>query len=175
MLWLYLLLLAVAAVGLWGAYRVLGTPSRLAPTDYAVVLADVAISVERAASRLRQALDGSPGVSLDEVARQSRKIFQTGYYQTLRLRPSAGPDAFAASRAELGRACEAYDWASRMLGSESVRNPLILESARRLMDAGDAALRQAARELPPELPAPRGSTEPSRQGQPPGWSGGASP
>jgi hypothetical protein len=161
-LWLYLVLLVVAAVGLWGVYRLLGTPSRLAPTDYAVVLADVATSAERAASRLRSALDGSAGVSLDDVARGSRKIFQTGYYQTLRLRPAAGTDAFAAARAELGRACEAYDWASRMLGSESVRNPLIMEAARRLMDAGDAALRQAARELPPELPAPHESTAPSR-------------
>lgn len=162
MLWLYLVLLVVAAVGLWGVYRLLGTPSRLAPTDYAVVLADVATSVERAASRLRSALDGLAGVSLDDVAGESRKIFQTGYYQTLRLRPAAGADALAAARAELGRACEAYDWASRMLGSESVRNPLILEAARRLMDAGDAALRQAARELPPELPAAHESTAPSR-------------
>jgi hypothetical protein len=161
-LWLYLLLLAAAAVGLWAAYRVLGTPSRLAPIDYAVVLADVAISVERAASRLRDALDKSPGGSLGDVAGESRKIFQTGYYQTLRLRPASGPDAFAGSRAELGRACEAYDWASRMLGSESAHNPLILEAARRLMDAGDAALKQAARELPPELPAPHGSTARSR-------------
>jgi hypothetical protein len=160
-LWLYIVLLAAAAVGLWGAYRILGTPSRLAPIDYAVVLADVATSVERAASRLRDALDHSPGDSLDDVAGESRKIFQTGYYQTLRLRPAAGPDAFAAARAELGRACEAYDWASRMLGTESVRNPLILDAARRLMDAGDAALTQAARELPAELPAPHESTAPS--------------
>ena len=162
MLWLYALLLAVAAVGLWGVYRILGTPSRLAPADYAVVLADVATSVERAASSLRDALDASPSTALDDVAAQSRKIFQTGYYQTLRLRPAAGPDAFAATRAELGRACEAYDWASRMLGSESVRNPLIIEAARRLMDAGDTALRQAAQALPPELPAHHGSTAPSR-------------
>lgn len=161
MLWLYILLLAVAAVSLWGVYRLLGTPSRLAPADYAVVLADVATSVERAASRLRAALDGSAGVPLGDVAGESRKIFQTGYYQTLRLRPAAGADAFAAARAELGRACEAYDWASRMLGSESIRNPLIEEAARRLMAAGDAALRQAARELPPELPAPHESTAPS--------------
>jgi len=161
-LWVYLLLLAVVAVGLWGVYRLLGTPSRLAPIDYAVVLADVATSVERAASRLRGALDGGPGPALDDVARESRKIFQTGYYQTLRLRPAVGADAFAAARAELGRACEAYDWASRMLGSESLRNPLILEAARRLMDAGDVALRQAAQALPPELPAPHGSTARSR-------------
>jgi len=161
-LWLYVLLLAIVAVGLWGVYRILGTPSRLAPADYAVVLADVATSVERAASSLRAALDASPGVALEDVAGQSRKIFQTGYYQTLRLRPAAGADAFAAARATLGQACEAYDWASRMLGSESGRNPLILEAARRLMDAGDAALRQAGQQLPPELPAPHGSTAPSR-------------
>ena len=162
MIWLYLLLLAVAAVGLWGVYRILGTPSRLAPTDYAVVLADVADSVERAAARLREALDASPATALDDVAGQSRKIFQTGYYQTLRLRPAAGADVLAAARAELGQACEAYDWASRMLGSESVRNPLIIEAARRLMDVGDNALRQAAQALTAELPAPHESTAPSR-------------
>ena len=61
-------------------------------------------------------------------------------------------------RAELGRACEAYDWASRMIGSESARNPLILEAARGLMDAGDTALRQAARALSPARPAPRENT-----------------
>src|SRR5207302_8530871 len=132
-----------------------------ASRDYNIVLADVATSVERAAGRLRQALDGEPGRLEDEAA-ASRKIFQTGYYQTLRLRPTSGPDAGAAARAELGRACEAYDWASRMLGSESLRNPLILEAARRLMDAGDVALRQAAQALPPELPAPHGSTARSR-------------
>jgi len=143
-IWLYLLLLAVAAVGLWGVYRILGTPSRLAPTDYAVVLADVADSVERAAARLREALDASPATALDDVAGQSRKIFQTGYYQTLRLRPAAGADVLAAARAELGQACEAYDWASR------------------LMDVGDNALRQAAQALPAELPAPHESTAPSR-------------
>ncbi|HXM52493.1 MAG TPA: hypothetical protein VN913_04350, partial [Candidatus Binatus sp.] len=88
------------------------------------------------------------------------KIFQTGYYQTLRLRPSSGPDLAADARAAIGRACEAYDWASRMLGSESVHNPLVLEAARRLMDAGDAALKQVEPEPSPMLDAPRENTAP---------------
>jgi hypothetical protein len=159
MAWLYILILLVLAGGLVGAYRVLGTPSRLASRDYNIVLADVATTVERAAGQLRQALDGEPARLEDEAA-ASRKIFQTGYYQTLRLRPTTGPDAGAAARAELGRACEAYDWASRMIGSESVHNPLILTAARQLLDAGDAALRQAALELPPVLATPRESTAP---------------
>ena len=159
MAWLYVLILLLLAAGLVGAYRVLGTPSRLASRDYNIVLADVATSVERAASRLRQALEGDPAALEDEAA-ASRKIFQTGYYQTLRLRPTSGPDAGAAARAELGRACEAYDWASRMIGSESAHNPLILAEARRLLDAGDATLRQAALELPPLLATPGESTAP---------------
>jgi hypothetical protein len=159
MAWLYIVILLVLAAGLVGAYRVLGTPSRLASRDYNIVLADVATTVERAAGRLRQALDGEPS-ALEDEARASRKIFQTGYYQTLRLRPTTGPDAGAAARAELGRACEAYDWASRMIGSESVNNPLILVAARQLLDAGDAALRQAALELPPVPATPAESTAP---------------
>src|ERR1700687_2177504 len=143
MAWLYILILLLLAAGLVGAYRVLGTPSRLASRDYNIVLADVATSVERAAGRLRQALDGDPA-ALEDAAAAPRTIFQTGYYQTLRLRPTTGPDAGAAARAQLGRACEAYDWASRMIASESVHNPLILTAARQLLDAGDAALRQAA-------------------------------
>ena len=79
----------------------------------------------------------------------------------LRLRPSTGPDPAADVRAELGRACEAYDWASRMIGSESAHNTLIVEVARRLMDAGDTALRQAARALSPVRPAPLENTAPS--------------
>jgi len=158
MAWLYIVILLVLAVGLWGAYKLLGTPSRLASLDYNFVLADVATSVERAAGRLRQALDGEPGKLEDEAA-ASRKIFQTGYYQTLRLRPTTGPDAGAAARAELGRACEAYDWASRMIASESVHNPLILTAARQLLDAGDASLKQAALELPP-VSTPAESTAP---------------
>jgi hypothetical protein len=159
MAWLYILILLLLAAGLVGAYRVLGTPSRLASRDYYVVLADVATSTERAAGQLRKALDGDPA-ALEDAAAASRKIFQTGYYQTLRLRPTTGPDAGAAARAELGRACQAYDWASRMLGNESVHNPLILAAARSLLDAGDAALSQAARELPPVLAMPGESTAP---------------
>jgi hypothetical protein len=97
---------------------------------------------------------------LEDEASAARKIFQTGYYQTLRLRPASGPDLAVDARAGLGRACEAYDWASRMLGSESVRNPLVLDAARRLIDAGDAALTQVSRELPPVPDAPHGNTAP---------------
>ena len=160
MVWLYLLILLVVAFGLWAAYRVLGTPSRLAKGDYDVVLADIKSSVERAAARLRRALDAGPGGTLEDEATAARKIFQTGYYQTLRLRPSSGPDLAAAARAELGRASEAYEWASRMLSSESVRNPLVWEAARRLLDAGDAALKQAERELSASPDMPRGSSGP---------------
>jgi hypothetical protein len=78
----------------------------------------------------------------------------------LRLRPATGPDVLGAARAELGRACEAYDWASRMLSSESRRNALIRDAAVRLLDAGDAALNQAARELPADLRATRENTAP---------------
>ena len=158
MAWLYLLILLLLAAALLGAWRVLGTPSRLAPRDYDVILVDIKTSVERAAERLRQALNAGPGPRLEDEATAARKIFQTGYYQTLRLRPSSGPDRAADTRAGLGRACEAYDWASRMLGSESVHNPLVLEAARRLMDAGDAALKQVV--VPPALAEPRGNTEP---------------
>jgi len=101
MAWLYILILLLLAAGLVGAYRLLGTPSRLASRDYNIVLADVATSVERAAGQLRQALDGEPG-SLEDQAAASRKIFQTGYYQTLRLRPTTGPDTGAAARTGLG-------------------------------------------------------------------------
>lgn len=160
MVWLYALILLVLAVALWGVYRLLGTPSRLAPRDYDVVLVDVTTSVERAAGRLRQALNAGPGKALEDEAAAARKIFQTGYYQTLRLRPSSGPDRATEARAALGRACEAYDWASRILGSESAHNPLVLEAARRLMDAADAALTQVERELPPVLDAPRGNSAP---------------
>src|SRR5260370_17102194 len=90
MAWLYILILLLLAAGLVGAYRVLGTPSRLASRDYNIVLADVATSVERAAGRLRQALDSDPAKLEDEAA-ASRKIFQTGYYHTLRLRPPTAP------------------------------------------------------------------------------------
>jgi hypothetical protein len=160
MVWLYLLILLLLAAALLGAWRVLGTPSRLAPRDYDVIVVDIKTSVERAAERLRQALTAGPGRRLEDEASAARKIFQTGYYQTLRLRPASGPDLAVDARAGLGRACEAYDWASRMLGSESVRNPLVLEAARRLMDAGDAALRQVEPALPPVPDAPRGNIAP---------------
>jgi hypothetical protein len=160
MIWLYAVILLLLAAALLGAWRVLGTPSRLAPRDYGVIVIDVKTSVERAAARLRRALDAGPGGSLEAEAIAARKIFQTGYYQTLRLHPSSGPDLAADARAAIGRACEAYDWASRMLGSESVSNPLVLEAARRLMDAGDAALTPAGRELPPVLDAPRENSAP---------------
>lgn len=160
MAWLYLVILLALAAALVVAYRVLGTPSRLVPRDYDLVLADIESSVARAAERLRRALDAGPGGALEGEATAARKIFQTGYYQTLRLRPSSGPDRSADARAALGRACEAYEWASRMVGSESVRNPLVLDAARRLMDAGDAALTQVAQELPPVTDVPRGNSAP---------------
>ncbi len=159
MAWLYLVILLGLAAALWAAYRLLGTPSRLVPRDYNLVLADVAASVARAAGRLRQTLEAGDG-DLEDAAKAARKIFQTGYYQTLRLRPSSGPDAAAGARAGLGRACEAYDWASRMLASESARNPFVLDAARRLLDAGDAALTQAGRDLPPVPAVPGGSIGP---------------
>jgi hypothetical protein len=160
MAWLYLLILLLLAAALVGAYRVLGTPSRLAPRDYDVVLEDIRTSVERAAARLRRSLDAAPGGSLEDEATAARKIFQTGYYQTLRLRPASGPDLAAVARSAIGRACEAYEWASRMLGSESVNNPIVLEAARRLMDAGDAILTQVERTQPAMPDAPRGSSAP---------------
>jgi hypothetical protein len=165
--WLYLLILIVVAAALWAAYRVLGAPSRLAAADYEVVLVDIVISVERAAGRLRSATISESGATLEEVASQARKIFQTGYYQTLRLRPQSGPDA-ADARAELGQACEAYEWASRMLGSESVKNSLVLDAAGRLLDAGDLSLQRAALALGRRQPVARENTTPSRPAPPPG-------
>ena len=79
----------------------------------------------------------------------------------MRLRPRSGPDLLAETRAELGRACEAYDWASRMIAGAGLRNPLIETAALRLLDAGDEALRQAAQGLPAPLPARSESTAPS--------------
>lgn len=148
MLWLYGLILLVVALGLWAAYRVLGTPSRLASSDYVVVLADLVASVERSAARLREAIKDQADESREEAAKEARKIFQTGYFQSLRLRPAAGSDPMASARTELGRACEAYDWASRMVGGDSLKNPLIREALDRLLDTADAALRRAALQLP---------------------------
>jgi len=160
MVWLYALILLLLAAALVVAYRVLGTPSRLTPPDYDVVLEDIRSSVERAATRLRRSLDAGPEQSVVDEATAARKIFQTAYYQTVRLRPASGPDLAADTRAAIGRACEAYDWASRMLGSESAQNPLVREAARRLMDAGDAVLMQVERKQPAMPDAPRGNTGP---------------
>ena len=160
MVWLYALILLLLAAALVVAYRVLGTPSRLTPPDYDVVLEDIRSSVERAGTRLRRSLDAGPEQSVVDEATAARKIFQTAYYQTLRLRPASGPDLAADTRAAIGRACEAYDWASRMLGSESAQNPLVREAARRLMDAGDAVLMQVERKQPAMPDAPRGNTGP---------------
>jgi hypothetical protein len=158
---LYAAILLVAVAALLTAYRVLGTPSRLAPADYTVVLNDVVATVSRSAIHLRDALDAGPGVrDLDQVAASSRKIFQTGYYQTLRLRPASGNDPAVSIRESLGRACEAYDWASRILGSSSVHNPMILVAARGLLSAADAELSRAARELAAVAPAGSGNGEP---------------
>lgn len=151
---LYVAILVAVAALLLGAYRVLGTPSRLAPTDYTTVLTDVIDSVGRSARQLREALDsGTDAPRLEQVAAETRKIFQTGYYQALRLRPASGGDAAVSIRQVIGMGCEAYDWASRMIGSSSARNPVILEEARRLLDAGDRQLGQAARELALKTPA----------------------
>ena len=160
MVWLYALILLLLAAALVVAYRVLGTPSRLAPRDYDVVLEDIRTSVEGAASRLRRSLDAGSEQSVEDEATAARKIFQTAYYQTLRLRPASGPDLTAEARAAIGRACEAYDWASRMLGSESAQNPLIGDAARRLMDAGDAVLTQVERKQAAMHDAPRENTGP---------------
>jgi len=159
MVWLYALILLLLAAALVVAYRVLGTPSRLTPRDYDVVLEDIRSSVERAATRLRRSLEAGPEQSVVDEASAARKIFQTAYYQTLRLRPASGPDLAADTRAAIGRACEAYEWASRMLGSESAKNPLVREAAGRLMDAGDAVLMQVERKQPAMPDAPRGSSE----------------
>ena len=161
MIWLYALVLLVVAVALWSAYKVLGTPSRLEPGDYRIVLDDLTASVQRAAADLRTALDGRAGRERTAIANRTRKIFQTGYFQSLRLRPLIGQDTAADARAELGQACEAYDWAARMLGSDASATSLILDAARRLVDAGDEAFNRAVRELPRARVASRESTEPS--------------
>src|SRR5579864_3895317 len=145
---LYALILAAVVLGLWAAYKVLGTPSRLEPADYTIVLEDLLQSVTRAAARLREALDSpASGSTLEGVATESRTIFQTGYYQALRLRPSTGSDAGQEPRTALGRACEALDWASRMVSGESRSNPAVEAALRGLMDAGDRELDRARRAL----------------------------
>lgn len=145
------IILVAVVIGLWAAYRVLGTPSRLPPADYRHVLDDLAATAGRSAADLRRALqDGE--ADREELAAQARKIFQTGYYQALRLKPDATTDAAALARAGLGRACELYDWASRMVGSENYGNPAVREAALLLLDRADAELsasRQALAALPP--------------------------
>src|SRR5919197_5274348 len=92
---LYGFLFILAVLGIWAVYRVLGAPSKLPPADYRTVLDDLLQTVERERSRLLSALDspsplvgeGRGGGTLASVAESSRKIFQTGYYQALRLKP----------------------------------------------------------------------------------------
>ncbi len=165
---LYAALLLVVIIGLWAAYRILGTPSRLPPADYRTVLEDICRSAGRAADRLRRALeDEGSEAKLEDVATDTRKIFQTGYFQTLRLRPTRSPDTAAPIRLTLGQACDAYDWASRMIGSESITNPVIRETALRLLHAGDEYRRRALEALA-RLPSPAdpGSTPLSPQDLP---------
>src|SRR2546429_8664415 len=123
MVWLYALTLLLLAAALVVAYRVLGTPSRLTPPDYDVVLEDIRSSVERAATRLRRSLEAGPEQAGGDEATAARKIFQTAYYQTLRLRPASGPELAAATRATIGRAPDAHDGARRMLGGGRAQNP----------------------------------------------------
>src|SRR5947207_13760399 len=99
MVWLYALILLLLAAALVVAYRVLGTPSRLAPRDYDVVLEDIRTSVERAASRLRRSLDAGPEQSVEDEATAARKIFQTAFFKTLRVRHASGTYLYTASRA----------------------------------------------------------------------------
>lgn len=140
-----IILVAVIA-GLWAAYRLLGTPSRLAPADYRLVLDDLAASVARSAASLRGAL-AEDDRTREQVAADARKIFQTGFYQALRLKPDAATDPGALARAGLGRACESYEWASRMAESESFANRVVQEAVRMLLDRADAELSAAQQTL----------------------------
>ena len=147
-------ILGAVIAGLWAAYGVLGTPSRLAPADYRVVLDDLAASVARSAAQLRAAL-AEDDRQREQVAAEARRIFQTGFYQALRLKPDATTDPAALVRAGLGRACEGYEWASRMAESESFANVAVREAVRVLLDRGDAELsesQQALAGLPPSQP-----------------------
>lgn len=157
---LYALIFALVAVGLWAVYRVLGTPSRLQARDYQVVLDDLVRAVEREATRLRGALERNPEAeSVAETARAARKIFQTGYYQAIRLRPDQGTDPAGQARERIRTACEAYEWASRMMASESLSNPAIRASALQLLDAGDRDMRAAETAMGPVSP-PNGNSAP---------------
>jgi hypothetical protein len=146
MAFLYAALLLLAIIFLWGAYRILGTPSRLKPADYEVVLDDLFYSVRRAAERLKAAnLEDSREV--EEVSAEARKIFQTAYYQALRLRPSSGEDRQAKLRAELARTCQAYEWAARILEQEVTPNPMLRQAGFDLLEKADAELSRLAAEL----------------------------
>ena len=154
---LYVFLFILALLGIWAVYRVLGAPSKLPPADYRTVLDDLLQTVERERSRLLSALDspsplareGRGGGNLPAVAESSRKIFQTGYYQALRLKPAAADDSTANVRDHIRRACEACDWAGRMVGGEAANNPLLLKSARSLLEAAAIELDQARAGLTP--------------------------
>jgi hypothetical protein len=145
---LYVFLFVLAVLGIWAVYRVLGGPSQLPPADYRTVIDDLIETAERERARLLAALDSGQG-DLGAVASSSRKIFQTGYYQSLRLRPSEAADAAAEVRDHIRRACEACDWAGRMVGGETANNPLLLGSARSLLEAAGAELERARAGLLP--------------------------
>jgi hypothetical protein len=176
---LYVFLFILAVLGIWAVYRVLGAPSKLPPADYRTVLDDLLQTVERERGRLLAALEASVkpasqspshlagegpgdlqspsplagegwgGGNLPAVAESSRKIFQTGYYQALRLKPAAADDSTANVRDHIRRACEACDWAGRMVGGEAANNPLLLKSARSLLEAAATELDQARAGLTP--------------------------
>ena len=162
---LYVFLFILAVLGIWAVYRVLGAPSKLPPADYRTVLDDLLQTVERERGRLLAALEasvkpasqspsplageGPGGGNLPAVAESSRKIFQTGYYQALRLKPAAADDSTANVRDHIRRACEACDWAGRMVGGEAANNPLLLKSARSLLEAAAIELDQARAGLTP--------------------------
>src|SRR5919201_727065 len=162
---LYVFLFILAVLGIWAVYRVLVAPSKLPPADYRTVLDDLLQTVERERGRLLAALEASVkpasqspshlagegwgGGNLPAVAESSRKIFQTGYYQALRLKPAAADDSTANVRDHIRRACEACDWAGRMVGGEAASNPLLLKSARSLLEAAGTELEQARAGIQP--------------------------
>jgi hypothetical protein len=104
MVWLYAVILLLLAAALWGAYRVLGTPSRLAPRDYDVVLDDIKTSVERAASRLRRALDATRRSACAPRADRIGRLMN-GPRSAGAARPMTGPAGCSAARASTTRWC----------------------------------------------------------------------